>query len=125
MPDANEPQGGVDPTSPGPGPVPIPDETPEEARIGDDQGEASDEEPQEPLEPYQVVLKGFWTVSKSLSAAYGAASAKVQILVQKSLAKTTADDWTFVWGASGAIRQWIDSIRLAMACSEESTKEQT
>ena len=27
-------------------------------------------------------------------------------------------------GASGAIRQWIDSVRLAMASSEESTKDQ-
>ena len=56
--------------------------------------------------------------------AYGAASAEIQIIVQKSLAKTTAEDWTFVWGASGAIRQWVDSIRPAMAGSEESTKDQ-
>ena len=38
--------------------------------------------------------------------------------------KTTAEDRTFVWGASVAIHQWIDSIRPAMAGSEESTKDQ-
>ena len=102
MPDANEPQGGADPASPGPGPVPVPNKTPEEAQLGDNQGKAGDEEPQEslePLEPYQVVLQGFWTISQSLSAAYAATSAEVQILVQKSLAKTTADDRTLRMGS--------------------------
>ena len=128
MPDANEPQGDADPAGPGPGPALVPDEAPEEAQLDDDQGEASDDEepqePKEPLEPYQVVLQGFRIVSQTLSVAYGAASAEVQIIVWKSLAKTTAEDRTFVWGASGAICQWIDSVRLAMACSEESTKDQ-
>ena len=78
----------------------------------------------EPLEPYQIVLQGFWTVSQTLSVAYGVASAEIQIIVWKSLAKTTAEDWTFVWGASRAIRQWIDSIRPAMASSEKSTQDQ-
>ena len=82
------------------------------------------EEPQEPLEPYQIMLQGFWTVSQTLSAAYGAASAEIQIIVRKSLAKTTAEDRTFVWGASGAIHQWVDSVRPDMASSEESTKDQ-
>ena len=82
------------------------------------------QEPKEPLEPYQIVLQGFWTVSQTLSAAYGAASAEIQIIIRKSLAKTTTVDWTFIWGASGAIRQWVDSIRPAMAGSEESTKDQ-
>ena len=82
------------------------------------------EEPQEPLEPYQIVLQGFRTVSQTLSVAYGAASAEIQIIVWKSLAKTTTEDWTFVWGASGAIRQWVDSVRPAMASSEELTKDQ-
>ena len=56
--------------------------------------------------------------------AYGAASAEIQIIIRKSLAKTTTEDWTFIWGASGAIHQWIDSVRPAMASSEESTKDQ-
>ena len=55
--------------------------------------------------------------------AYGTTSAEIQIIVWKSLAKTTAEDWTFVWGASGAIYQWVDSVRPAMAGSEESTKD--
>ena len=82
------------------------------------------QEPEEPLEPYEIVLQGFRTVSQTLSVAYGAASAEIQIIVWKSLAKTTAEDWTFVWGASGAIRHWLDSVRPAMAAIEKSTKDQ-
>ena len=37
---------------------------------------------------------------------------------------SSAEDWTFVWGASGAIRQWLDSVKLAMDCTEKSTKDQ-
>ena len=128
MSDANEPQGDCDPTGSGPVPVLIPDEAPEGAQLGDDQVEAGDdEEPQEPKEPlelYQIVLQGFQTVSQTLSVAYGATSAEIQIIVRKSLAKTTAEDRTFIWGASGAIHQCIDSVRPAMAGSEKSTKDQ-
>ena len=128
MPDANELQEDCDPAGSGPMPMLIPDETQEGMQLGDDQMEAGDDEepqePEEPLEPYQIVLQGFWTISQTLSAAYGAASAEIQIIVWKSLAKTIAEDWTFIWGASGAIRQWVDSIRPAMAGSEESTKDQ-
>ena len=126
MPDANKPQGNRDPA--GSGPVPMPDKAPEGAQLGDDQAEVGDDEgpqePEEPLEPYQIVLQGFQTVSQTLSVAYGAASAEIQIIIWKSLAKTTAEDQTFVWGASGAICQWVDSVRPAMASSEESTKDQ-
>ena len=128
MPDANKQQGNLDPAGSGPAPVLIPDEAQEGAQLGDDQmGAGDDEEPQEPeepLEPYQIVLQGFRTVSQTLSVAYGAASAEIQIIIQKSLAKTTAEDRTFIWGASGTILQWVDSIRPAMAGSEESTKDQ-
>ena len=128
MPDANKPQGDCDPAGSGPEPVLIPDEAPDGAQLGNDQAEAGDDEepqePKEPLEPYQIVLQGFRTVSQTLSAAYGAASAEIQIIIWNSLAKTAAEDRTFVWGASGAICQWIDSVRLAMAGSEESTKDQ-
>ena len=64
-------------------------------------------------------------MSQTLSAAYGAASDEIQTLVRKSLAKATAEDWTFVWGASGAIRHWLDSVRPAMAAKGENTKDQT
>ena len=95
---------------------------------GDDQVEAGDseepEEPEEPQEPYQIVLQGFQTISQTLSAVYGAACSEIHTIVRKSLAKATAEDRTFVWGASGAIRCWLDSVKLAMAATEKSTKDQ-
>ena len=136
MPDANEWQGVDNPADPGP----APGEVPEEVQLGNDQVGAGDgeeplepeeprepEEPwesEEPLEPYEVILQGFRTITQTLSAAYGAASDEIQILVRKSLAKTTAEDRTFVWGASGAIHQWLDSVKPAMDCTEKSTKVQ-
>ena len=105
-----------------------PDETQEGAPPGDDQVETGDSEepeaPEEPREPYQIVLQGFRTVSQTLSAAHGATSSKIQTIVRKSLAKGTAEDRTFVWGASGAICHWLDSVKLAMAATEEDTKDQ-
>ena len=89
------------------GPMPGDTQDPEEAPPGDDQVEAGGseepEEPEEPQEPYQIILQGFRTVSQTLSAAYGAASSEIHAVVRKSLAKATAEDLTFVWGASGAI----------------------
>ena len=125
MPNANETQGIDDPTDP----RPAPGEVRVGAQQGDNQVEAGDgEEPQEPeeppLEPYEIVLQGFQTVSQTLSAAYGAASSEIQTILWKSLAKTTAEDRTFMWGASRAICHLVDSIRLAMASMEESTKDQ-
>ena len=122
MPNASKVQGVNVPT----GPRPVPGGVPEGVQLGDDQGKASDgeepQEPEEPLEPYEIILQGFRTISQTLSVAYGAASAEIQIIVQKSLAKTTAEDQTFVWGAS--ICHWLDFIRPAMAATEKSTKDQ-
>ena len=128
MPDAHQQQGeeqGVnDPTDP----KLTPDETQEGGPPHDDQVETGDgeepEEPEEPREPYQIVLQGFWTVSQTLSVAYGAASSEIQTIVRKSLAKATAEDRTFLWGASRAIRRWLDSVKPAMAAMEEDTKDQ-
>ena len=124
MPDARNLQGVQD--SAGSGPAPI--EVHEGAQPGDNREETGDgEEPQEReelLQPYEIVLHGFRTISQTLSAAYGAASAEIQILVQKSLAKTTAEDRTFVWGALGAIHHWLDSVKPAMAATGESSKDQ-
>ena len=128
MPDTKEQQGeqqGInDPADPGA----APGEAQEGAQPGDDQVEAGDgeepEDPEEPLEPYQIVLQGFRTVSQTLSAAYGATSSEIQTIVQKTLAKATAENQTFVWGASGAIRHWLDSVMPAMAAMEKSTKDQ-
>ena len=107
---------------------------PEEAQMGDDQMGADDteeakdpeepREPGEPLEPYEVMLQGFCTITQTLSAAYEAACDEIQAIVRKSLAKTTAEDRTFIWGASGAIRQWLTSIKPAMDCMEKSVKDQ-
>ena len=129
MPDTNQ-QGVDDPAGPGP----VPGEVPEEAQMGDDHMGADDteeaqdpeepREPGEPLEPYEVMLQGFCTITQTLSAAYGAACDKIQAIIQKSLAKTTAEDRTFVWGASGAIHQWLNSIKPAMDCMEKSVKDQ-
>ena len=128
MPDANEQHGeqqGIDDPA---GPEPAPNEAQEGAQPGDDQMEAGDgeepEEPEEPQEPYQIILQGFRTISQTLLAAYGAASSEIQTIVWKSLAKATAEDRTFVWGASGAIRHWLDSVMLAMAATEKSTNDQ-
>ena len=124
MPDTNKLQGVNDPA----GPRPVPGEVPRGAQLGDDQEEAGDgeepQEPEKPLDPYEIILQGFQTVSQTLSVAYGAASAEIQIIVQKSLAKTIAEDRTFVWGASRAIHHWLDSVRPAMAAMEKSTKDQ-
>ena len=128
MPDAHEheQQGVNEPADLGPMPSESQDQ--EEALPGDDQVEAGDgeepEEPEEPQEPYQIVLQGFWTVSQTLSAAYGAACSEIHTIVRKSLAKATAEDRTFVWGASGAIHRWLDSVKPAMAATEKSTKDQ-
>ena len=125
MPNAHEQQGEQEGINDPADPRPMPGETQEGAPPGDDQVEAGDgEEPEEPQEPYQIVLQGFWTVSQTLSAAYGAASSEIYTVVRKGLAKATAEDRTFVWGASGAIRHWLDSVKPAMAATEESTKDQ-
>ena len=128
MPDAPKQQGKQQGVNNPADPKLTPDETQEGVLLGDDQVETGDgeepEEPEEPREPYQIVLQGFWTISQTLSVAYGAASSKIQTVVQKSLAKATAEDRTFVWGASGAICRWLDSVKLAMAATEEDTKDQ-
>ena len=124
MPNTPKLQGVQDPAGPGP----APHEAQEGVQPGDDQEEADDggepQEPEEPQEPYKIVLQGFRTISQTLSVAYGATSAEIQILIWKSLAKTTTEDWTFVWGASGAIHHWLDSVKPAMAATGESTKDQ-
>ena len=104
MPDANQ-HSIDDPADPGPAPR----EVPEEVQMGDDQMGADDaeeaqdpeepREPGEPLEPYKVMLQGFHTITQTLSAAYGATCDEIQAIVWKSLAKTTAEDRTFVWGS--------------------------
>ena len=98
MPSTQKPESVHDPTDPGP--VPGGAQEGEGTQLGDVQEEAGDDgepqEPEEPSKPFLAILQGFWTMSETLSAAYGAASAGIQILVCKSLAKATAEDRTFV-----------------------------
>ena len=128
MPDTHkhEQQGNNEPADLGPTPGETQDQ--EGMPPGDDQVETGDgeepEEPKEPQEPYQIILQGFRTLSQTLLVAYGAASSEIHTVVRKSLAKATAEDWTFMWGASGAICCWLDSIKPAMATTEESNKDQ-
>ena len=124
MPNAHQPQDIQGPA----GPTPAPSEIPEGPQLTNDQEEAGNgeepQEPEEPTEPYEIILQGFRTMSQTLSAAYGAASHEIQTLVRKSLAKATTEDRTFVWGASGAICHWLDSVRPAMAATGENTTDQ-
>ena len=80
------------------------------------------QEPQDPqeesLEPHQTILQGFRTVAQTLSAAYGSTSSDIQHVIRWSLRESTTEDWTFIFGASNAIRHWVESVRLAMACTE-------
>ena len=92
MPDAHEQQGEQQGINDPADPRPTPSETQEGVPPGDDQVETGDgeepEEPKEPQEPYQIVLQGFWTVSQTLSVAYGAASSEIHTVVWKGLAKS-------------------------------------
>ena len=54
----------------------------------------------------------------------GLLALRYTLLSWKNLAKATAEDRTFVWGASGATRCWVDSVKLAVAATEKSTKDQ-
>ena len=91
-----------------------PEENPDEiAREGDPQvpQDPQDDSP----EPHRQVLQGFRTVAQTFSAAYGSASSDIQQIIRRSLKESTTDDRTFIYGASNAIRRWVESVRLAMA----------
>ena len=93
------------------------EENPEEVA-----GEGVPQVPQDPRDdtpqPYRQVLQGFRTVAQTLSAAYGSASSDIQQVIRRSLRKSTNDDRTFIYGASNAIRHWVESVRPAMASNE-------
>ena len=94
-----------------------PEENPEEvAGEGDPQvpQDLQDDVPQ----PYRQVLQGFWTVAQTFSATYSDASANIQQVIRRSLRECTNDDRTFIYGASNAIRLWVESVHLAMAGTE-------
>ena len=69
-------------------------------------------------QPHQQVLQGFRTVAQTFSAAYGIASSDIQQVIRRSLRESTNNDRTFIYGASNAIRRWVESVRPAMAGNE-------
>ena len=82
-------------------------------------GEGDPQAPQDPQDdspqPHRQVLQGFRTVAQTFSAAYGSTSFNIQQVIRRSLRESTNDDRTFIYGASNAIRRWVESIRPAMA----------
>ena len=94
-----------------------PEEDPEEVA-----GEGDPQAPQDPQDdtpqPYWQVLQGFWTVAQTFSATYGSASSDIQQVIRRSLRESTNDDRTFIYGASNAIRHWVESVCPAMASNE-------
>ena len=102
----------------------VPEQTPDqpEENPGEIAGEGDPQAPQDPQDdspqPHQQVLQGFQTVAQTFSAAYGITSSNIQQVIQRSLREYTNDDRTFIYGASNAIRRWVESIRPAMAGNE-------
>ena len=88
----------------------------------DDPGDTDDEKAHR--EAFQLIMQGFSTATHTLSDVYQRACKEVQIIVQRSLRKSTAEDHTFVWGASAAIRHWVQAVHPAMDCLGESIEEQ-
>ena len=93
------------------------EENPEEVA-----GEGDPQAPQDPQDDapqlYRQVLQGFRTVAQTFSAAYGNAHANIQQVIRRSLRECTNDDRTFIYGASNAIRLWVESVCTAMAGAE-------
>ena len=94
-----------------------PEENPEEVA-----GEGDPQAPQDPRDdapqPYRQVLQGFRKVAQTFSAAYGSASSDIQRVIWRSLRESTNDDRTFIYGASNAIRHWVESVHPAMTGNE-------
>ena len=94
-----------------------PEENPEEVA-----GEGDPQAPQDPQDdapqPHRQVLQGFRTVAQTFSATYGSISSDIQQVIRRSLRESTNDDRTFIYGASNAIRHWVESVCPAMAGNE-------
>ena len=96
----------------------LPEENPEEV-AGEGFDPQGHQDPQDDApQPYWQVLQSFRTVAQTFSAAYGSASSDIQRVIRRSLRESTNDDWTFIYGASNAIRRWVESVCPAMAGGE-------
>ena len=107
-----------------PDPEEVPEQIPDqpEGNLDEIAGEGDPQAPQDPQddspEPHQQVLQGFRTVAQTFSATYSSASSDIAQIIQRSLKESTTDDRTFIYGASNAIRRWVESIRPAMASND-------
>ena len=110
-------------------PTQVPQDSQEEEEAEEDRAEVEDQgnppESPEPTEPIDIVFRGFRTVSQTLSEAYGHACGEIEILLQKSLAKSTHVDRNMVFGALRSVRTWIDCVKPAMALSDQDAGKQT
>ena len=99
----------------------MPEQIPDQLGENPDEiaGEGDPQVPQDPQddspEPHRQVLQGFLTVAQTFSAAYSSASSDIQQIIWRSLKEPTNDDRTFIYGASNAIRRWVESVCPAMA----------
>ena len=124
--EAERPDDDGGPPSPrhSPEPEEVPEQVPDplEENLEEVAGEGDPQAPQDPQDdapqPYRQVLQGFQTVAQTFSAAYSNASANIQQVVWRSLRECTNDDRTFIYGASNAIRHWVESVHPAMAGTE-------
>ena len=104
-----------------PDPEEVPEWIPDQLEENPDEiaGEGDPQVPKDPQDdspqPHRQVLQGFRTVAQTFSAAYGSASSDIQQIIRRSLRESTNDDWTFIYGASNAIRRWVESVRPSMA----------
>ena len=107
-----------------PEPEEVPEHVPDQLEENPEEvaGEGDPQTPQDPQDdapqPYRQVFQGFRTVAQTFSATYGNASADIQRVIWRSLRECTNDGQTFIYGASNAIRLWIESVHLAMAGAE-------
>ena len=107
-----------------PDPEEVPEQIPDQLEENPDEiaGEGDPQVPQDPQDdspqPHRQVLQGFQTVAQTFSAAYGSASSDIQQVIRRSLRESTNDDQTFIYGASNAIRRWVESVCPAMASND-------
>ena len=107
-----------------PDPEEVPEQIPDQPEENPDEiaGEGDPQAPQDPQDdspqPHRQVLQGFQTVAQTFSATYGITSSDIQQVIRRSLRESTNDDRTFIYGASNAIRRWVESACPAMASNE-------
>ena len=106
------------------GPEEVPERAPDQLEENPEEvaGEGDPQAPQDPQDdtpqPHRQVLQGFRTVAQTFSATYSNASSNIQQVIRRFLRESTNDNRTFIYGASNAIRRWVESVCPAMAGNE-------